>query len=221
MCSPDTTMRTSDFQLSCAAIATPFSASMEITSSIEKSIYSIIRRWLTELPAHLLTWSAIVKSATMQGLQHRQICRLLPLWWTKNDVEDLLRVNPSPILYLHANDRTRASRFAHIKVWPECHRWADAVNVTREVYHGGFFTGISCRKLLESHDLFEELCPDSYMIFLQAFRALREVVTSSFSKTLHPDYETKINSFKGAFNHLGINITPKLHAIFFPCERLL
>lgn len=101
------------------------------------------------------------------------------------------------------------------KVWPECQRWADAVNVTREAYHGGSFTGNSCRKLLKGLDVLQELCPSSCTNFVLAFQSLREVVESSFSKTLYPDYVRKITTFKESFEDLGINITPKLHAIFF------
>ena len=109
------------------------------------------------------------------------------------------------------------------KVWPDCQRWAAALSVTREAYHGGSFTGNSCRKLLKSVDVLQKLCPESCRNFVLAFRALNDVVDASFSKELHPDYLEKIDTFKKTFELLGINITPKIHAIFFHikdfCDR--
>ena len=51
--------------------------------------------------------------------------------------------------------------------------------------------------------------------FISAFNSFNDVVSSCYSKVLQPGYKDKINRFKSCFRALKINVTPKIHAVFF------
>ena len=86
-------------------------------------------------------------------------------------------------------------------------------------YHGGKFEGNDCRKLLNNVHKLRELCPPNFSQFVETFDKLNDVVHSCFGNNLLPDYDLNINDFKNSFMRLNINVTPKVHTVFFHIEE--
>ena len=109
------------------------------------------------------------------------------------------------------------------KIWPDAPLWLKRSNVQQSSYHGGTLQGNSCKRLLEKLDILESMCPLECLPFLAALKAFKEVVASCFGLTLKPDYIEEIRSFRSRYLDLEINVTPKVHAVFFHitefCEK--
>ena len=101
------------------------------------------------------------------------------------------------------------------KVWPGVTEWSSKHNVIRSEYHGGMFEGNECRKLLKNIDSLWTLCPDEHSGYAQALEDFNEVVASCYGYDLEPDFEEKIAQFKSSYLRLDINVTPKVHAVFY------
>ena len=106
-----------------------------------------------------------------------------------------------------------------LNVWPACSEWPKQCNITQDPMHGGAFNGNACRLLLAKVDILQSMSPIQVQPFVEAFRAFAEVVKSCFGTELLPSYLDCINNFKTKYTDLAdlnyVNITPKIHAIFF------
>lgn len=130
----------------------------------------------------------------------------------------VIQIIPPPELHLLSGPT--ASLYSGLeKEWNRADLWLRSCNVERQAMHGLSFTGNSARSLLRNVDSLEAMCPKEpgVMQFVTAFRCLQnnEVVSSCYGSFLHSDFETKIQKFQEAFEKLPLNITPKIHAIFY------
>ena len=100
----------------------------------------------------------------------------------------------------------------------ESETWLKSCNVKKTEYHGGQLTGNDCRTLLTNVSKIEN---PTGMIkrYSDAFTAFNEVVVSCYGDKLEDNYVSKIKSFASAYQHLGINITPKVHAVIYHIEE--
>lgn len=104
-----------------------------------------------------------------------------------------------------------------------CKLWIEKCNVEREILYGSEgFAGNDCYTLISKIDILREICTSKcnfaclpYVNCLDKFRC---VVDSCFTIDLKPDYQKKIGAFRESYIDLGINVTPKVHAIFFHIE---
>lgn len=139
----------------------------------------------------------------------------MPVFKNPDDIS-VLQVIPPPELHLLLGAVN--SLFNDLlKIWPEAIKWADSIHVVREAMHGGSFTGNSCCKLLNNVSKLESLAPQ-FGSHIAAFHSLKQVVDSCFGQKLEPLYVQKICQFKEDVERLGIQVTPKLHAIFYHVE---
>lgn len=106
--------------------------------------------------------------------------------------------------------------FKHMQnVWPAAKSWLEACHVERQMYHGGTFTGNTCITLLNNLHLLHTLSPPSCCKFVETFRCFKRVVDSCYGKDLHAQYHARIQDFKNSYLHLGIPVTPKIHAVMY------
>lgn len=109
------------------------------------------------------------------------------------------------------------------KEWPGVVSWVDACHVKRDPIHGGTFSGNGCKVLLSNIDRLRAIFLLYCLPFVKALEAFSSVIDACFSKTLKPNFLKWINDFKKYFLDLHINITPKVHAVFFHvpdfCQR--
>ena len=105
------------------------------------------------------------------------------------------------------------------KEWPESERWLKICNVKKTEYHGGSFVGNESRKLLKRCKDLNELCPSELQSYVQTFKAFDEVVDACYSRELKSNYKDKIGEFKKNYLNLGINVTPKVHAVMYRVEE--
>ena len=99
------------------------------------------------------------------------------------------------------------------KEWPEVNIWTEAVNVNKDEYYGGTFTGNNCKKLLKETDLLRSLCPSHILKYVKVLKSFEGVVNACFGNALSTDYESCIAAFKDAYEGSEIPIAPKVHCI--------
>lgn len=105
---------------------------------------------------------------------------------------------------------------ALLKRWPEgAVAWAKACHVEREAIHGGTFNGNSCRLLLSKVDILRSSCPVQHLAFVAAFHSFGHVVESCFGTELKDQCLLHITQFRSLYLDLNINVTPKVHAVFW------
>ena len=64
------------------------------------------------------------------------------------------------------------------KEWPEVNIWTEAVNVNKDEYYGGTFTGNKCKKLLKETDLLRSLCPSHVLKYVKVLKSFEGVVNA-------------------------------------------
>lgn len=104
---------------------------------------------------------------------------------------------------------------AMLSVWPGSVQWLEKCHVRREQQQGGCFTGNSSSKLLKNVDILDCICPLECKPFVRAFRSFRNVVCGCYGELLNPRFKELIASFRQDYLDLGINVTPKVHMVFF------
>ena len=166
-------------------------------------------------------WSFVDSEKDTKNAKHFGNCIHSPIF-KGPDTTEVIDIIPPPELHLMLGAVNLL--FVNFqKKWPDVLRWASSLNVEREAIHGGAFAGNACRKLLKNVDLLQELAPIELRDYVRAFRALNDVVLSCFGKTLQNDYKEKIDVFNHCFQALGLQVTPKIHAILFHvidfCDR--
>ena len=103
-------------------------------------------------------------------------------------------------------------------VWTESEKWLKSCNVKKTEYHGGQLTGNDSRRLLKNVSKINQ--PTGIIKrYADAFIAFNDVVDSCYGDELKENYKTKIRLFAKAYQHLRINITPKVHAVIFHIEE--
>ena len=105
------------------------------------------------------------------------------------------------------------------KEWPESESWLKICNVKKTEYHGGSFAGNESRKLLKRCKYLNESCPSELQSYVQTFKAFDEVVDACYSRELKSNYKDKIGEFKKNYLNLGVNVTPKVHAVMYHVEE--
>lgn len=150
-------------------------------------------------------------------------CSNLPIFSRNREKKIIELISPSElhvligaVNYLYENMHKRFEAISEL--------WAKKCNVSREILHrSASFAGNACKTLLNKTDLLREICSKSSnfscMKYAQCFEDLRNVVDSCFSTNLKSDYTLKIAKFRQSFLDLGINVTPKIHVIFFHIEE--
>lgn len=137
----------------------------------------------------------------------------LPL--LKGDPNDrIIDILPPPELHLLLGPVNTIYN-ALVKEWPDALNWAIRCHVEREAMHGGSFNGNSCNILLSKVDILRSMAPLHCLKYVACFDAFKAVVSACYGQFLHPDYVKLINVFKDTYMSLGINVTPKVHAVFF------
>ena len=132
-----------------------------------------------------------------------------------HDRTSILDVIPPPELHLMTGP-VYAMYSSMKKLWPECEEWLNRCHVQADVIHGGSFTGNTSRKLLKNVGILRDMkYPRKCASFIDAFQSFNDVVESCYGADLHPEYEKKIMEFKTNYLKLGINISPKIHAVFY------
>ena len=103
--------------------------------------------------------------------------------------------------------------------------WPKQLHLLRENYHKGF-EGNQCRALLKKVEVLEKLVEDDCekhsekvmethpaKVFIDALKALNELVAGCFGKSLCSDYVERIQIFSEKYDQCKISITSKAHAI--------
>lgn len=142
-----------------------------------------------------------------------------PLITTTED-KNLLEIIPPPELHLMLGVVNTV--FTHMlkEFETESLAWAESCYVQREITHGNpAFKGNSCKKLLENVDILRGKKNLGLMKYVKVFDDFRKVTSACFGNDLKENYSECIQAFKKSYVDLGVNITPKVHAVFFHVEQ--
>ena len=209
------------------------------TIATDLKLCNIILGMMTHSSCHPCCWCEAKKGELNKKGKARTIGSLMKLFWeyfesgcTKEDAKNYGNVIHQPMLNNEEEDDTPVillipppelhlmtgpvnTMFGHLEsVWPESEQWLKLCNVKKTDYQGGQFTGNDCRKLLNS--VVKMPNPTGVVKnYADAFDSFNQVVNSCYSDQLKEDYVERIRIFSRAYNRLGINITPKIHAVVF------
>lgn len=83
------------------------------------------------------------------------------------------------------------------------------------------FNGNGCKKLLQNVDILRSIFSLGCLKFVQTLSDFQLVVNACFGNTLDPQYISYISKFKQSYLDLGlgVNVTPKVHSVFFHVEE--
>jgi len=107
------------------------------------------------------------------------------------------------------------------KVWDGASLWSKHCFVERSAIHGGSFDGNGCKRLLTRIDSLRAMCPLRCLRYVAVLDNFNLVVNSCFGVTLDPRFREHIAKFRDSYMALRIPVTPKVHAVFFSCWRIL
>ena len=94
--------------------------------------------------------------------------------------------------------------------------WAKECHVQREITHKGpAFKGNSCQILLSKVDLLRRKKNLGILKYVKVLEDFKSCVKACFGNDLDSNFLNYIDAFKSSYIDLGINITPKIHAIIF------
>lgn len=184
---------------------------------------------------HPCTWCDMVRGNLKAPGVSRTIGSLKALFWqfydsgdSKNDAKShgnvihpslikehddslVISVLPPPELHLLIGSVTTIfNKMADI-CSKSAQKWLDLCLVD----HGGTFKGSDARVLLKSVDLLESVCTLHCLPFISTLRSLSCVVQSCFGNTFDSNYEKDIEKFKSDYLALEIQVTPKIHCVFY------
>lgn len=132
---------------------------------------------------------------------------------TGDDGDRMLDLIPPPSLHLMLGVvNTLLDQLQ--KRWDQAYTWAANNNIVKKNYHGGTMEGKQCKKLLRKAHLLEQVLPENVKNFARAMLRFADVYTSCFQNELKPNFLIEIERFRRSYMLLGINITPKVHAVF-------
>lgn len=94
--------------------------------------------------------------------------------------------------------------------------WIKKLCIHREVIHeGAGFNGNSCKTILDNINHLRSSSNLGIVKYVDVLHKFSKVVKSCFSKELTPEFKSSIEEFKNSYLSLDINVTPKVHAVFF------
>ena len=129
------------------------------------------------------------------------------------DTDKMIDVLPPPPLHLMLGVVNTVFDKLQDK-WDQAYTWAARHNIVKKNYHGGCMEGPACHALLKKVHVLELALPRRLTKFATTLSCFDKVVTACFKHELEPDYLVKIERFRTSYLKLGINITPKVHAVF-------
>ena len=132
---------------------------------------------------------------------------------TGDDDDRLLEIIPPPQLHLKLGVVNTLLATLH-KRWNFAYTWAANEGIVRENYHGGQMEGRMCDKLLTKAHVLEERLPEDLKKFARAMSHFKNVMIACFGDELKPNFLVAIEIFRTSYMSLGINVTPKVHAVF-------
>ena len=208
------------------------------TLATDLKLCNIILGMMSHSSCHPCCWCDVDKNDLVTKGKQRTLEGLMKLFWSyfesqasKEDAKLYGNVIQSPILNNTEEDTSYKGHpppELHLligpvnttykgleNVWPESEKWLKAFNVKQTDYHGGSYAGNKSCRLLNNVERLKALSPNKTVDkFVLVFQKFNTVVSSCYGDQLSQGYAEDINSFKIAFLKLGINVTPKIHAIF-------
>ena len=215
------------------------------TIAADLKLCNILLGMMSHSSCHPCCWCDATKDNLGRKGNSRTIKNLMELFWdyfesgsTKegakkygnvihppmiNDDEDdetlVITLLPPPELHLMTGPMN--TMYSGLEsLWPESENWLKSCNIEKTDYHGGCFTGPDTKKLLKNIDRIEAMTPNSAVHrYVNTLNAFNDVVSACYGDDLQLDYANKIKVFSGEYRKLGINITPKIHAVMFHIEE--
>ena len=132
---------------------------------------------------------------------------------TGDDDDRIIDIIPPPQLHLKLGVCNTLLDKLH-KRWDVAYTWAASKGIVHKNYHGGKMEGHACDRLLQRAPDLEEVLPEHLKKFARAMSRFDNVIKSCFGKELKPNFLIEIERFRTSYMSLGINVTPKVHAIF-------
>ena len=129
------------------------------------------------------------------------------------DTDEILDLIPPPSLHLLLGVANTLLDKLQEK-WDQAYTWAESHGITRKNYHGGKMEGHQCEELLKKAHILERDLPRCHVKYACAMLRFYDVVQACFREELQPDFLIVIQRFRKSYESLGINITPKVHAVF-------
>lgn len=214
-----------------------------ITFATDLKLANILTGLMSHTSAHPCKWCDVNKLNINQAGEHRTIANIVSKYndWVANgaktiDAKKFANCINKPIITGNITNKSD-TKILYIIPPPELHlmlgvvnkifdtimmlepevaaNWAKLCCVNREAYHGGNFNGNSCRILVKKVDLLESICPLNCLKYVQVLRDFNNAVSSCFGKIIDANYKQIIDRFKENYIASGMNITPKVHAVFF------
>ena len=71
---------------------------------------------------------------------------------------------------------------------------------------------------MKNISILEEFAQSKVNPFIETFKAFNEVITSCYGTNLISKYKELIKNFSICYRRLPINVTPKVHVVFFHVE---
>ena len=130
--------------------------------------------------------------------------------------DDVLILDIIAIPELHSMMGTSETVFNGLnKAWgnDRAIKWAESRGIIRSEYRGGKFEGNQTKTLLEKSSDLEASVPPHLTGFARCLAKFNEVRLACFGQDLKPGYKERITEFHQAFLCLGLNVTPKVHAV--------
>ena len=127
--------------------------------------------------------------------------------------DEMLDLIPPPSLHLMLGVVNTLLDKLHEK-WNQAYTWAANQGIVKKNYHGGQMEGNACRKLLKKAHILQTALPRRLAKFAHAMSHFDQVVNACFKSELKSDFLIKIERFRKSYMKLGINVTPKVHAVF-------
>lgn len=133
-----------------------------------------------------------------------------------NENTEIIDVIPPPELHLLIGVVNIIFKHMLIEFEEDSLTWAKTCCVAQEITHGTpAFAGNSCKILLDKVDVLRANCNIGCLKYVKCLKDFQDVVNSCFATVLNPKFEDYIIQFRKSYVDLKINITPKVHAVFF------
>lgn len=99
----------------------------------------------------------------------------------------------------------------------EANSWIKQCQVKREFTSGSgsTFNGNACKILLEKIDILRASCSIGCLQYVDVMQKFNNVVHDCFGMQLRSSYEKSIDAFKIAYLSTDLNVTPKVHCVFY------
>lgn len=171
-------------------------------------------RTIESITSSYYLWRASGSKST--AAKNYQSCVNAPIY-TQDDTDTaVLNIIPPPELHLLLGVVNTIFNHMLKEYNVEALAWATRCHVQQQVTKKGTgFNGNGCETLLQNVDALRATCPVGCLKFVQALHDFKLVVSSCFGNVLDPPYVNHIEKFKQSYLNLGVNVTPKVHAVFY------